>query len=181
MLFYLTLIDTEEDQCRFEKLYYQYRHLIYFCANRILKNSFDAEDATQNALIYIAQHMENFQNISEKDCKGLILMIATQKALDLYRKLSKSRGISLEQQQENLGIEPSDPINSISGIDEELSDIFKQMNPRYRDVLMKRLCYGYDFSDIAKELMLTEANVRKILQRAREQFIRIYQERGQTA
>lgn len=180
MLCFLTIIDTEEGRSRFEEIYRDYRNLIYFCANRILKNSFDAEDASQNTFLYIAQHIDRFRDISEKDCKGLVLMVATQKSLDLYRKLSKNSGVSLEQ-QESVGIEASDPVSHTDRIDEDLSGILGQMDPRYREVLLKRLCYGYEFSDIARELMITETYARKILQRARQQFIRLYEERGQSA
>ena len=180
-MIFLMLIDTDEERSRFEQLYYQYRHLLFYCAKSILKNDCDAEDAVQNALLYIAQHMNKFKSVQEREEKGLMIMIATQKALDFYRMRKRRSHLSLEQQSQSGCWEPSDPLNSIAGVEEGLPEILKEMPSKYRDVLLKRLCYGYEYAEIAKELKTTEANARKMLQRAREQFIRLYQERGHSA
>ena len=179
-MIFLTLIDTDEERSRFEQLYCQYRQLMFYCAKSILKNDCDAEDAVQNALLYIAQHIDKFDSLPEKEEKGLVVMIATQKALDFYRMRKRRAHISLDQYQPGCW-EPPDPLDSIAGVEEELPEILKEMSPKYRDVLLKRLCYGYECTETAKEMKTTEVNVRKMLQRAREQFIKLYQERGRFA
>ena len=176
-MIFLTLIDTEEERSRFEQLYYQYRHLLFYCAKSILKNDCDAEDAVQNALLYIAQHMNKFKSVQEREEKSLMIMITTQKALDFYRMRKRRAHISLEQRQSGCW-DPPDPLDNIAGVEEGLPEILREMPPKYRDVLVKRLCYGYEYPEIAKEMGTTEANVRKMLQRAREQFIKLYQEKG---
>lgn len=179
-MLFLMLIDTDEERSRFEQLYYHYRHLLFYCAKSILKNDYDAEDAVQNAFLYIAQHIDKFEAIQEKEEKGLVILIATQKALDFYRMRKRRTHLSLEGHQAGC-CEPLDPTDSIAGVEEGLPEILKEMTPKYRDVLLKRLCYGYEYAEIANEMKTTEANVRKILQRAREQFIKLYQERGRSA
>ena len=42
---YLTLIDDDEDKIRFTKLYEQYRHLMFYIAQEILKDEHLSEDA----------------------------------------------------------------------------------------------------------------------------------------
>ena len=54
MLVYMSLIDSAEDQSKFEKIYLKYRNLMFYIANRILNSSQDSEDAVHNAFIKIA-------------------------------------------------------------------------------------------------------------------------------
>jgi len=45
LVFYLSVIDTEEDKTKFELIYEQYGKLMFYIANQILKDQFLAEDA----------------------------------------------------------------------------------------------------------------------------------------
>lgn len=44
MFLYLAMIDSDADKSKFEILYSEYKNLMYYTANRILRNSSDAED-----------------------------------------------------------------------------------------------------------------------------------------
>ncbi len=181
MLCFLTLIDNEEDRSKFESIYLEYRSLIYYCAEQILQNSHDAEDAAQDALVQIARHIGDFKDVRSDASRGLVILIARQKARDICRARARKGCFSLEERRDGNGQEEPDPVNRMSGIDENLVEILDQMNGRYREVLIKRICYGYDFAEIARQLSVTEVYARKLLQRARAQFIRIYEERGRGA
>jgi hypothetical protein len=45
MIVYLSMIDTPEDRSKFERLYIEYRDIMYHVAFKILQNEHDAEDA----------------------------------------------------------------------------------------------------------------------------------------
>lgn len=45
MLVYLQMIETAEDQTKFERIYMQYRDIMYGTAYKILQDAQDAEDA----------------------------------------------------------------------------------------------------------------------------------------
>lgn len=45
MIVYLSMIDSPEDQSKFELLYTEYRNVMYHVAFKILQNEQDAEDA----------------------------------------------------------------------------------------------------------------------------------------
>ena len=57
MLFYLSLIDTEEEKSKFEQLYHLYRYTMLHVAVSILKETQLAEDAVHEAFIRIAKNL----------------------------------------------------------------------------------------------------------------------------
>ena len=59
MLIYLMMIDSPEDQSKFEKVYLTYKGPMYHTAYKVLNNE---EDAVHNAFVKIA---ENISKIGE--------------------------------------------------------------------------------------------------------------------
>lgn len=85
MFVYLMMMDSQEDQSKFEKVYLTYRGLMYHVAYKILNNKHDAEDAVHSAFIKIA---ENIQKIGDPVCpktQNYVVTIVENKAIDLYR------------------------------------------------------------------------------------------------
>ena len=85
MLIYLMMIDSPEDQSKFEKVYLTYKGLMYHTAYKVLNNEEDAEDAVHNAFVKIA---ENISKIGESVCpktQVYVVTIVENKAIDLYR------------------------------------------------------------------------------------------------
>ena len=58
MLVYLAMIDSPEDQLKFERIYEKYRYLMLHVAKQILQNHHDAEDAVHQAFISIIENIE---------------------------------------------------------------------------------------------------------------------------
>ena len=97
MLVYLMMIDSQEDQSKFEKVYLTYRGLMYHVAYKILNNKHDAEDAVHSAFIKIA---ENIQKIDDPVCpktQSYVVTIVENKAIDLYRAKNKLSQICKEE------------------------------------------------------------------------------------
>ena len=57
MLIYLQMIETPEDQSKFEQIYEKYLGLMYHVALKILENHEDAEDAVHQAFVSIAENL----------------------------------------------------------------------------------------------------------------------------
>ena len=57
---YLTALDCEEDKNKFELLYMEYRKLMLYVANRILKDEHLAEDTIHQhkALVFLKQRFD---------------------------------------------------------------------------------------------------------------------------
>ena len=65
MMIYLQTIETGEDKTKFEQIYAEYRRLMFHVAYEILHNEQNAEDATHQAFVRIA---ENIRKIDVPVC-----------------------------------------------------------------------------------------------------------------
>ena len=61
MLFFLMMIDSDEERSKFEIIYNNYRNLMFFVAKNILNNDSDAEDAVHDAFLKIIKILENIK------------------------------------------------------------------------------------------------------------------------
>ena len=58
MLIYLQMLESEPEKEKFRKIYDAYRNLMFYVANKILQNEWDAEDAVQQAFLSIVKNLE---------------------------------------------------------------------------------------------------------------------------
>ena len=170
MLIYLMMIDSPEDQSKFEKVYLTYKGLMYHTAYKVLNNEEDAEDAVHNAFIKIA---ENISKIGEPVCpktQVYVVTIVENKAIDLYRaNQRRSKVIYLD---EISGISVDE--NKMHG----LAACMAKLPSRYRQVILLKYHQGFSCREIAKQLNITEANAIKLDQRAKNRLLQICKEEG---
>ena len=166
MFLYLAMIDSDADKSKFEILYSEYKNLMYYTANRILRNSSDAEDVVHQAFLKV---IEILYTISSPRChktRALLVTITEHKAIDLYRE--KQRRNVLPLAEEYIGAAPAE-IERLAERD-SLAASIASLPPRYRAVLLLRYDCGYSNAEIANILDTTEPNVRKLIQRAKEKL-----------
>ena len=169
-----------------------YRHLVlsyskrlyYYCL-KILKNSFDAQDAVQITFIKIHTSVERF----EKRCclSSWIYKIATNVCLDILRKKQRHTFLSLSiEDSEHNSFEL--PLYNLESDTETV--FFKKENEKelYKGIsklpeIQKRLItlrdiHGLSYNDISKELKLKSGTVKSGLNRARKRLRMILEETG---
>lgn len=81
----LLLIEDEQDKALFKDLYDKYNSLVFYIAKGHLNNHSLAEEATQEAFLYIAKHFDSFKGENE-NLKGYIATVARGTAISYYRK-----------------------------------------------------------------------------------------------
>ena len=156
---YLQMLDTPEEQSRFEQIYLKYRGLMYHVADGILHNRQDAEDAVHNAFLQIIKHFRKFQSGPINDLTPQIVVLAKNEAISLRRK--KKDEAPLEE-GENLVIE-SETITDYHA----LVDSFTRLPPIYRSVMEMKLLLGYSDGEIAAKLGLSKTAVSSRINRGR--------------
>ena len=165
LLFYLSLIENEEERSKFEKLYYEYRHLMKYIAFEILKDNHLAEDAVHNAFIKLSNHLNKIDKISCHKAKSFIVIVIESVAKDMYRKRKREAEVHLE---EITRFNASDDFSLSSYSIENIVSKIESLPEIYRNVLMLKYLQDFDNKEIAKLLNIKESLVRKRLERAKD-------------
>ncbi len=165
LIFFLSMLETDEDKNKFTLLYEKYRKLMFYIANQILKDDYLSEDAVEQTFVKI---IENLDNISDVDChktKSYIVIMVRNCSINLYRQRKSHPTVSLD---EDLEIADDQPFE----IDEMdvLTKAVVKLPVIYRDIYTLKYVQELSNEEIAKILDISESTVRKRLERAKEKI-----------
>lgn len=168
MLTYALTIVKPADRPKLERLYLEYRSVMFCAANEILHNEHEAEDAVQQAFIKIAENLDKVPDELSNKTKAFVVTIAENTAIDRYRKLKRHGDCELCE--EACGIEAN-------SADELVSCILK-LPARYRQFILLKYYHGYSTREIAKLLGMSSAAASKTAQRAKQRLEQLCREAG---
>lgn len=86
----IMLIDSPEEQSRFEELYNEYERLMFFIARKKLGSNQLAEDAVNDAFIRIIKHFDEIEQIACPRTKRYVVVIIRNICNDMYAKAKRS-------------------------------------------------------------------------------------------
>ena len=158
---FLQIVDTPEEQSRFEDLYYSYRKLMFYIASEILHDPGLAEDAVNEAFFRIAK---NFSKINEVHCprtRNFIVIIVRNISIDMVRRDSAG-AVAAEEFVDTMAELPESRLEFA-----ETKRVIRELPAIYRDVLLLFFVDGYETKEIAEFLGLRRETVKKRLQRGR--------------
>lgn len=168
MLVYALTIVKPADPPKLERLYLEYRSVMFCAANEILHNEHEAEDAVQQAFVKIAENLDKVPDELSNKTKAFVVTIAENTAIDRYRKLKRHGDCELCE--EACGIEAN-------SADELVSCILK-LPARYRQFILLKYYHGYSTREIAKLLGMSSAAASKTAQRAKQRLEQLCKEAG---
>ena len=167
MLSFTQNAEETDDRLKIEEIFHTYGNLMFYVANQILHNDHDAEDAVQQALLVIDQNLEKFSEIKCPKSRSFIVTIVERKAIDLYRVKRRNAAIPFEDAL--IHTPAANPADTVpEQID--LARAIVLLPQRYRQLLLLKYDNGYSEREIAVMCAMTEANVRKTVQRAKKQL-----------
>ena len=167
MLSFTQNAEETDDRLKIEEIFHTYGNLMFYVANQILHNDHDAEDAVQQALLVIDQNLEKFSEIKCPKSRSFIVTIVERKAIDLYRVKRRNAAIPFEDAL--IHTPAANPADTVpEQID--LARAIALLPQRYRQLLLLKYDNGYSEREIAVMCAMTEANVRKTVQRAKKQL-----------
>lgn len=169
MLIYIQTADESETQSLLKQIYLDYRDKMMAAAYAILQDRFDAEDAVHQAFVYIAENLDKFSHGDDRRTVSYIVKLTESRAIDILRRKQRKL-VALEEIQ--LGKAQQYPGLS------ELAYTMSQLPVRYRNVLILRYAYGYEFKEIAECMNLSEVNARRMVSRAKEKLESICRKEG---
>lgn len=164
--FYLSELQTEEDRSKFAQLYKQYKYLMIFIASKHLTDKNSVEDAVHESFIKIIKHFEDIGNIYSPETKNFIIIVTKNTSLDMQKKLNAHPLIDIDDLQIVSDIDDISEYTNISAI----KNAIKSLPEKLRDVIELKYFYDKENTEIADLLSITEATVRKRLERAREKL-----------
>lgn len=160
---------NSSDYEKFLRIYHRYYRLMYAAANQILHNKYDSEDAVEEALIKIINHIDIINDSAEDKLKGLCVVISKNTALDLIRRRSHE---SVTEGENVI----ADFVDNHESFEVSLADkllikeALKKLSDREQSIIYLKYNLDLSTAEIAGLLSLSEANVRVILVRAREKI-----------
>lgn len=164
LIYYLSLLETEEDKSKFTQLYEKYSKLMKYVAADILRDDHLAEDAVHNAFLNVIKSFYMVEDIDGHKTKRLLVVVTENAAIDMLRKTKHEANVSYDELEPILSVE-SDMLDNIAA--QELADMLLTLPEIYRNVLELRAYHGLNDKQISAVLNVEHATVRKRLERAR--------------
>ena len=163
---FLALIDNEDDRQKFAVFYKKYKDYSLNLAFSLLHNHNAAEDAVQDTFEYLAEHPWRILDYEEKSAKWFLSELIKDFSNNIIRKESAIKREPLDIVDMNITDE-----NFLKEMESVRTQDIKAavLQLSQTDQAIVRLFYIHDFKtkEIAQILKLSDANVRKRLQRAR--------------
>ena len=173
MLIYLNLIDTEEQKSKFEQIYNNYKHTMFYVAKSILKDDYLSEDAVHNAFISIAKSMDNINEVGSNRTKGYIVVIVRNISLNMLKKQNKD--VAIDELEENIKDDNSleDEVLSKLSVDSIIEEI-TSLPMIYKDVLYLSYVEDLPTQEISRLINISNEAVKKRLQRGRKILQKVF-------
>ena len=170
----LLLIDSEEDQRKFEELYHRYKQLMFHVSRDYFHTESAVEDAVQEAFIRI---IKNFSKIGEINCpqtKHFIVIVVRSTCIDLLRT-GKGEGVAIPWEDVPENLRPCAKLEEKEAYG-QLVDVLRSLPQTYRDVMTLRHLQKLPLDQISSITGFSVDYVKKILQRGKkkQRLVKVY-------
>ncbi len=160
------------------ELFSEYRQMMFKIAFSILHNKSDAEDAVQNAFLWI---INNLDKVSQIPCNERTLYFANMIehiSFDLCRKQKRHSAEDIDELYDlSSGSSVEDEIFSKLMV-EEIKSALEDLADRDYNLLYLYLFDKKSPKEIGAVMKIPESNIRVYIQRARKRLIKILKKRG---
>lgn len=169
-----SVAEKQDEPTRFEQLYLTYRRVMFSAANSVLRDPQLAEDAVQQAFMRVMDHMEKVSEVICPQTKSFMVIIVRNIAINMYNERKRKTVVSFDELSENspgtVAVAAARD-NIAEHVDAAaLAQTLAKLPQSYRDVLLLKFDNGYSTAEIAALLSVSEENVKKRIQRARNKL-----------
>lgn len=163
--FYLSLINDDEYESKFEQIYRLYKNQMLYVSYQILKNQHDSEDAVHTAFVKIAMNMNKIIDPQSKNAKNYCLKAAKNVSLNMT-SLKSTQNKPLEENEayyDNLldKVCKDETFETVKKVISNLDDI-------YKDVLTMHYVYDMSVTQISELFDRNKSTVKKQLLRGKK-------------
>lgn len=151
----------------FDKLYNNYRKLMFGIAYDILKNEQDAEDAVQDAFFRLAENLDKITDEDSPQARNFAAVITRNICFNVLRKRHIEEDI--DDAEVSSGVSTEDEFLAAQGV-ETLERALMSLPEKYRDILYLTVCEELKLRDAAELLGITYENAKSRVKRARKKI-----------
>ncbi|HDR4423418.1 TPA: sigma-70 family RNA polymerase sigma factor [Bacillus cereus] len=155
-----------------EQLYETYQSLLFSLAYRILGSVMDAEDIVHDVFISL-NNIEDVQSI--ENMRAYLCKMVTNRSIDKLRSAAHKRNVYVGMWLPEPFVEeindPSESFVMKESISMAYLLLLQQLTEVERVVFILREVFSYDYEEIASIVDKSNANCRKIFQRARKSIL----------
>ena len=170
MLDIILNIENEEERKTAEWIWDQYQAHIQMIASNILRNSSDVDDAVMDTIRCVVQSIHKFVGLGELDVVCLVTVYAKHASYKIYNKNKTSMAFvnaTDDYDIEDKAIDVETIIIRQSEYEEAAKHLLS-LPEIYSHTFFLRHYYSWSIQEIMTYLDLTEANVKKRLNRAKQ-------------
>lgn len=150
-------------------LYSLYEEEMYRVCYAILNDRYAAEDAVSESFLKLIKKRDSIIDPRADSCRRYAIKTAKNTAIDIYRRNSREREMCTE-----LSCLTDNELSTSSSVDElepfYISGMLDRLTKKHRDVIECICVSGLTVRETAAVLKISEACVRKRLERARRQL-----------
>ena len=174
---YLSLIDTQEERDKFERLFHQYERCLKYTAQNILFDEHLAEDAVQETFIRIISCLDKIDESDEHKTIAFLITVIKNISYDMKRKRNKTQEESSLEEMMELDSDPEDEENRPDVLllrreqEETILQVIRCVPPDYRYALTLKYAHGCNTAQLAALLNCSEKLARVKLSRARKSLM----------
>lgn len=139
-----------------QRIYQELLPAVYRVAYTYMKNTYDSEDAAQEAFIRLARCSRSFRN--ERELKSWMLVTVSNVCKDMLRR----------RQRQDLNLDDYPELSAPMDEKQELLRAILDLPDKYKSVIYLYYFEGYAVKEIAKVTRQTEGTVKSWLFRARK-------------
>ena len=139
---------------------------VFNASYRIVLNTQDAEEITQDAFLKTFSNLDSFSG-SERDFTAFVKTIAINKSIDMFRKRSRE---PFYEEIDNTADRIDDDTDFEDFPIEKIKETLNNLPDGYRLTITMRLIEGMEFCEIAKKMGIKESTVRSQYARGLEKL-----------
>ena len=169
-MIFLALLDTKEEQDKFEAIVEKYKHRMFHTVKKVIKDEHLAEDVMQDVFMKIVNKIDQIDDIDSLETKIFLLTVAKRTALDYYRKNSKIRKAELlvKEAESEVFYNIEEAVISKLNSENQVIALIKSMKEDYRDVFLMKYVKGLENKEIAELFGIKEETVRQRISRGKK-------------
>lgn len=178
-MMYADIIDDVGNRIQFEEIYQNYHQQMFFRANQILQDAYEAEDAVHDALIGVARNMKTIHTITDPQDLFYYLMRCADNAA--YNRTRQTRHFTTAAALQDVpAVSDRTFWDTIcTRLDyERLVQLITDLPAAYRETLYYHFVLEFSVPETARSLNIPLSTAKKQLVRGKKLLLQKINEKG---